>query len=486
MQNSADLNSVNFYEGLFRHLRNNTVLLTDSDGYVIDINTAFTAAFGYRPEDIIGKNFSLLFTEENKLKDLPRRELNAVLSQGQATDNNYLVAENKQLVWVTGESILLHDANSRPFILKIIYDIQIQKEAEAAIVRLNELNENILSSIEDVVMVVNEDLKIEKANNAFYSLFAGAGEAINNMSFSEMIALTDKNEALTTHLAETITSKKGFTNKIVSLRRTGGEEKIFDVSCSVLNVSEAGTHLLIALHDITSLIQIEREREDIIGFVAHELRNPLANIMLCNEMISRLIEEGNREAMADFVQRSKKNTMRLNRMVTELYDATKMNSGNFRLELTSFDVLDMVKEATQTIQVLHPSYTVIINREAPSAEIIADRYRLIQVIDNFLTNSIKYANGNTEIYISVAIDEDTVTICVRDQGLGIPSSQLPYIFDRFFRAEKTKNLEGVGLGLYLCREIIVAHNGRIWVESEEGQGSVFCFSLPLRPGSNKE
>jgi PAS domain S-box-containing protein len=481
LEQPVDITTLDYYEGLFKHLRQNTVIMIDADGYILDINTAFTTAFGYQPEDIIGKNFSILFTEENRLKDLPRRELNTVLAQGQATDNNYLVTRSNQLVWVTGESVLLHDSNRHQFILKIIYDIQVQKEAEASIIRLNELNENILSSIEDIVIVVNEEFKIEKANNAFYLLFTEAMDAGNDIPLTRIIGLPLENQALLDQLAETMTTKKGFSNKILSLHRDRGTEKIFDVSCTMLNVSEHGTHLLLTLHDITAHIQIEREREDIIGFVAHELRNPLANIMLCNEMIGRLAEEDNKAGIADFILRSKKNTMRLNRMVTELYDATKMNSGNFRLELSSFNLADMLKEAIQTVQILHTAYTIVINNDVPSVEIPGDRYRLIQAIDNFLTNSIKYSNGNTYIYISVTSDDNMVTFCVKDQGLGIPSSQLPYIFDRFFRAEKTKNLEGVGLGLYLCREIILAHNGRIWAESEEGKGSLFCFSIPLQP-----
>lgn len=81
--------------------------------------------------------------------------------------------------------------------------------------------------------------------------------------------------------------------------------------------------------------------------------------------------------------------------------------------------------------------------------------------------------------LSVFHDETTVTVSVKDEGLGIPENQLPYIFNRFFRTEKTRNLEGIGLGLYLCRQIIHAHNGKVWVESEEGKGSVFYFSIPV-------
>jgi len=104
---------------------------------------------------------------------------------------------------------------------------------------------------------------------------------------------------------------------------------------------------------------------------------------------------------------------------------------------------------------------------------------LMQVVTNFLTNSIKYSNGNVNIYISVQSDEGSVTVSVKDEGLGISKEQLPLVFERFFRAEKTRNMEGIGLGLILCRGIIKAHHGKIWVESEEGKGSTFYFSVPI-------
>ncbi|MEO7800888.1 MAG: sensor histidine kinase, partial [Ginsengibacter sp.] len=94
------------------------------------------------------------------------------------------------------------------------------------------------------------------------------------------------------------------------------------------------------------------------------------------------------------------------------------------------------------------------------------------------SNGIKYSEGQTDVELSVKHDDKSVTVAVKDNGLGIAKDQQPYIFNRFFRAEQTKNLEGMGLGLFLCRKIITAHNGSVWVESEVGKGSTFYFSIP--------
>jgi two-component system sensor histidine kinase VicK len=104
----------------------------------------------------------------------------------------------------------------------------------------------------------------------------------------------------------------------------------------------------------------------------------------------------------------------------------------------------------------------------------------VQVIVNYLSNGIKYSNGKTDVTIQVKREDEHIIVAVKDEGLGISKENLPYIFEKFFRAEKTKGMEGIGLGLYLCRQIINAHSGMVWAESEEGKGSVFFFSIPVK------
>jgi signal transduction histidine kinase len=164
-------------------------------------------------------------------------------------------------------------------------------------------------------------------------------------------------------------------------------------------------------------------------------------------------------------------------MITELYDATHISSGNFVLEESSFRLKEMIEEAVDTIKILQPSYNIIVQGDADII-VRGDRYRLMQVITNYLGNGIKYSNGNTDVYLNISHDKNWVTISVKDMGLGIAKEHLPHIFERFFRAEKTKNMEGIGLGLYLCSRIIQQHNGKVWAESEEGKGSTFYFSIP--------
>jgi len=474
----ASPSSFNYYEAILNNAIENTILLMDKEGIIITINKAFTSCFGYEESDLKNKHFSILFTEEDQLNNKPEEELEKVIATGQSSDNNYLVSKDKTITWVSGESLLIKNDDGEVEVLKLIQNIHKQKVATISLQQLNNFNENILSAIEDLVFVLDEEKNVIKANRAFNALFSFTGHGNEKINFADLIKPFDVFDEIQTNIQKTINTRKPFTNMPIEIGIASGEKRMFDVSCSYLEQVSSGNNILVVMHDITVHKRIEREREDVIGFVAHELRNPLANLVLCNEILNEAIKENNIDEALDMLKRSRNNVSRLNKMIAELYDATKINSGKLRLDVATFNFKEMIKEAINTVQVLQPSYNIIVQGDM-DLEVSGDRYRLIQVVTNYLSNGIKYSNGKTDVLLSVFHDKTTVTVSVKDEGLGIPKNQLPYIFNRFFRSEKTRNLEGIGLGLYLCRQIIHAHNGKVWVESEEGKGSVFYFSIPL-------
>ncbi len=473
-------NSFKYFDSLFSNTVENCILLLDEKGIIISVNKAFENCFGYRQDDIIGKYFSMLFTEEDLKNGKPEFEIQKVLNTGQSSDNNYLVRKDKSITWVSGESILVKNEKENKGILKVIQDINLQKKSEEQFRQLGELNEKILMSIEDAVVVSDAHLNILNTNKSFNSIFNISLNAGTPLNLKDVINRSNVLEGgLLQHIEETCISNKGFNNYPVEIVLESKVKKVFDVSCNLMTYSNEDLKLIIIMHDITIHKDLEREREDVIGFVAHELRNPLANLVLCNELLGELIKENDTESIDDLLRRSKNNVMRLNKLIGELYDAAKINSGNFKLDISTFNFEEMIKEAIETIEGLHSSYNIVVTGVG-NIDAKGDRYRLIQVVTNYLSNGIKYSDGSKEVFLNMSYDDDNIIVSVKDKGLGISSQQLPYIFDRFFRAEKTKNLEGIGLGLFLCRQIIGAHRGKVWAESEEGRGSTFYFSIPRR------
>lgn len=465
-----------YFESLFKNSVLNAVMVMDTGGNVQSVNPAFTNAFGYTTPDLKDRNFSLLFIPKDVEAGKPAKEIEEVIRKGQADDKNYLVKKDGSPVWVSGETIKVDDGNGNLVLLKLIQDIHIQKEAELTILRSNDFNESILTTIDDIVIVLNKNMNIIKANPAFYSLFKNISpqKAISN--FANFIAPFDKSGLILEHINNLSNTGKSFNNLEIEINTPGGE-RVFDISGRTMQTEQNQEALLFIVHEITVQKQLVREREDIIGFVAHELRNPLSNLLLCNEMLKQVLQNNEPGEAEKLMQRSQNNIFRLNKMIGELYEATRISSGNFRLEITEFDFDEMISEAIDTVQVLQPAFNIISHGKVGTAK--GDRYRLMQVVTNYLSNGIKYSNGHKDVRITIQKNNNTIIVSVEDEGLGIPANQLPYIFDRFFRAEKTKNLEGIGLGLFLCRRIIDAHGGRLWATSQEGRGSKFFFSIPV-------
>jgi signal transduction histidine kinase len=265
----------------------------------------------------------------------------------------------------------------------------------------------------------------------------------------------------------------------VEVTEASGRKRYFNISTNLIDdVPGKEKQILLVAHENTSEKRLNQQREDLIGFASHELRNPLANMVLCTELMEGSLEENNLEEARGLLARTKSNIARLNKIISELHDATKAGSGNLQIEKTPFEFEAMVNEAIDTVKLLHPAYNIIRSGQA-STTVNADRYRLIQVLTNYLSNAIKYSFHSHDVWVHLKVENGQVITEVKDKGAGIGREQLPFVFSRYFRAGKTIRVEGLGLGLYLCSEIIRSHHGRVWVESEEGVGSTFYFSIPV-------
>ncbi|HEV2483278.1 MAG TPA: ATP-binding protein [Puia sp.] len=473
-----DFSSFDYYHALFDNPKKNSVLLLDDEGIILQVNRAFLLSFGYEERDLIGEYFGLLFTVEDREKDLPMREVRTVVEEGQSFDNNYLVNRSGSLTWASGESVLLTNAQGRKCILKVIQNIHVQKESERSIIRLNNFNENILASIADAVLVLDPELKLVKANRAFLELFSLAETHLHLADLRELLHGMDREEEVYAAVVAMGTRPTPVPGPLhVELTDGHGRRRCFDVSLALLDHSERDNVLLI-FHDITIQKDQERQREDILNFVAHELRNPLTNIMLNIEWLSGLINERNLGELGEFVDRTKRNAERLKKLVNELYKSTKIISGNYELQSEAFDLDGLIGECIQTMEQAHPTFTIV-RKGVEGVQLSADKDKIMQVLINYLSNAIKYSGGSTYIEVVTGVLDDRVIVAVVDKGKGVPKSELPYVFNRFYRAEKTRSLEGLGVGLFLSRQIVEAHRGSTWVESEEGDGSRFYFSLPI-------
>lgn len=476
MEKSLAQSFKSFYlASFFERSQMNAILLLNKEGTIIRVNAAFENAFGFTELDLTGRNFSTLFTDSDRNKELPKKEIEKVLATGQANDKNFLVSKRHGPVWVSGESVLLTDEYMEPCILKVIQDIHTEKESEYIIEKVNKFNENILMSITDVVFVIDESFKIIKYNTALQKTFFPDISEVELDDFNVFANRHDSSGLLREKINGLIKTRESFTGIKIPMYIVE-KNYTFKVSGCLVSIPGSPEGLLVVMYDVTIDKLIEQEKEDLIGFVAHELRNPLTSILMANGIIQELVNKEQSSTIENLLQLNSKNIDRLKRMVTELYEATKIASGNFVLDIAVFNFDEMITDAVEAIRTLFPDFTIIVSGNGGT--VTGDSYRLMQVVTNYLGNAIKYSASNKNIQLHVETDATSVTVSVIDNGIGIPEKQLSHVFERFFRTEKRKDIEGLGMGLFFCKRIIEAHNGKVWVKSDEGNGSQFYFSIP--------
>jgi PAS domain S-box-containing protein len=233
--------------------------------------------------------------------------------------------------------------------------------------------------------------------------------------------------------------------------------------------------------DITEMKEHEQVKNDFIGMASHELKTPITSIKAYVQLLLTIY--GRREH-DEFLMRSlttvNKQINKLTRLITDLLDVSKMESGRLSLNSEEFVLNDLLKETIDEVQHTATQHDIIY-QQCPQISINADRDRIAQVITNFLTNAIKYSPESDRVDVEVTIEGDDVVILIRDYGIGINPEEQNKIFNRFYRVEgrNEQTFSGFGIGLFVAAEIIKRHNGRVWVESEKDRGAAFYFTLPL-------
>jgi signal transduction histidine kinase len=224
-------------------------------------------------------------------------------------------------------------------------------------------------------------------------------------------------------------------------------------------------------------------RDDVLGMVAHDLRNPLNAMLLQLHLLRRTGQEPERRSQEplDAVLRE---GARLNRLIDDLLDIACIEAGGFMVARAPLRSKDLAEEAVLTNRVLaeQASLTLVMRDGPPDTELLGDRFRLLQALGNLIGNAIKFTPPGGVIVLATAVEAANVRFSVTDTGLGITPEQRSHLFDRFWQA-KPGGHQGAGLGLSIAKAIVEAHGGRIEVESTLGRGSTFTLTLPLAPSS---
>jgi two-component system phosphate regulon sensor histidine kinase PhoR len=244
---------------------------------------------------------------------------------------------------------------------------------------------------------------------------------------------------------------------------------------------------LIILQDLTRIRQLETVRRDFISNISHELRTPLASLRALVETL-RDTALDDPPATLRFLDRAETEVDSLTQMVQELLDLSSLESGRVPLRLQPVAVADILLPAIErfTPQAERAQIRLILDLPRGLPPILADPERIQQVVRNLIHNALKFTPAGGQITILATPHEDEVHISVQDTGIGISAQDLPRIFERFYKSDRSRQSGGTGLGLAIARHMVQAHGGRIWVKSKEHKGSTFTFTLPIAGGNSEQ
>jgi two-component system phosphate regulon sensor histidine kinase PhoR len=325
----------------------------------------------------------------------------------------------------------------------------------------------VLDNMTDGVIMVDTEGNVSLANKAAEKLFS-IREA-KNEPLIEAVRDHEVDELLKLCL------------RTAQTQATQYESSVSKGYLRVVAIPIAHTGVLLLFQDLTELRSLQTTRRELIGNISHEFRTPLAGIKAMVETLSGgAIDD--KEAAKDFLIRIDSEVDRLTQLVEELTELSRIETGKAELKKEPIDLNKLVEEVIAQLSPQAERQQLSVSREFATnlPSVPADKDRVRQVITNLVHNAIKFTPAGGRITITSRAHEGSAVVHIADTGIGIPEEDLPRVFERFYKGDKARAGGGTGMGLAIAKHVIQAHGGNIWVRSEEGKGSTFAFSLPLK------
>ncbi len=491
---------------------------------ILGVNQSFQTLTGYDEMESIGNSIDFLFLEKSKVQEL-KEEM--PVQKDSIRKEFVLLKKNNEKVPVSVSTLARRDNNDN-FLgyFLVITDIsetkEFQKKLEERVsektkeleIKNVEVTEsrlallNILEDVEDAwkkaeeeknktmaiitnftdgLMVFDRDNVVRLINPKIEKFFYISPEEVINKPFNE---LKDSENILP--LIESLSKSPLFQNGKGSTDQFRAElvnkdNLTLDISVvSIINEDEK-IGSLVVVHDITREKMIEAMKSEFVSIAAHQLRTPLSAI----KWTMRILLDGDlgelNEDQKGLVEKTYSSNERMISLINDLLNVTRIEEGRYLYQLELSHIEDVVAPLIESYKTEVERRGIKFNINIPkkkTPKIAVDAEKITLVIQNFIENAMKYTNqgGVMELNISYNKEKDEIEVSVKDSGVGIPKDQHGRVFTKFFRAKNIIKMEteGSGLGLFICKNIVEAHKGRVWFESEEGVGSTFYFSLPVR------
>ena len=463
-----------------------TIISKTTQGIITSWNPAAVRMFGYTAEEAIGRHISLIIPDDRL------EEESFIIGQiikGKKVDHFETIRRHKNGELVPISLTVSPIKNRKGEIVgasKIARDISERREAAK--------REGVLAAIvdtsDDTIVSKTLDGIITSWNKAAVKMFGYTESEAIGKHISLIIPADRLDEEA--YIIGEVT--KG--NKVAHFQtfRRAKDGRLIPISLSVSPVIDGKGKVIGAskiARDISTeqaaqqetaqlyqqLKELNARKDEFIGLASHELKTPLASINGYLQILSKRITDDRDKA---FLLKTQQQLNKLSNLVNDLLDVSKIEAGKLHFANEEFDIIGVLQDVIELIaHANNNEYIITLHSPVPTCKISGDASRIEQVVINLLTNAIRYSPDSRQIDIYLIPENENIKVGVRDYGIGIAPEKLNHIFSRYYRVnDKNSNASGLGIGLYLCYEIITRHQGYIWADSELNVGSTFWFTIP--------
>jgi PAS domain S-box-containing protein len=492
----SDINFDNHFRDLFENT-SDLIHFLNIDGIIEIVNPAWLKTLEYEFNDVVGRSiYDFIHPDYTAAYKVTRADVIAN-NKIKEVETAFITQHNKIII---GEGQLgCSYKNGEPIYTRCVFkNITARRQAEKEVEESGMRLKAFFQSGPDAVIIINEYQEIVEWNPKAEAIFGFTKKEIFGKTLSETIIPPQYREAHINGMQHFLKTGKGpvldKTIEITALHKSGKE---FYVSLSISNVRLKDRWLFIAfLSDISErkkteealvrkeaeLMQsklLEEKKDEFISVAGHELKTPITTIKAYTQITLAICKDCPEDVLK-YLNKVDQYANKLTFLLNELLDVSKIHLGKLPLFKIETDIHVFLLEVLDSIQHITHDHRIILEQNAAATTSI-DPIRLEQVIINLVNNSAKYSPGKDKIVVRSTIGNGEIIISITDYGIGISHENLDEIFNRFYRVDKmSTQFSGFGIGLFISSEIIKQHGGRIWVESIEGKGSTFYFTLPFK------
>jgi PAS domain S-box-containing protein len=482
------------YRSLVAGIKDYAIFMLDPGGIISTWNAGAERIKGYRKEEIVGKHFSIFYGPEALRSGWPQRELEHAKRDGHFEDEGWRVRKDGSRFWASVVITAIRDAKgSLKGFGKITRDLT-QKMRQETELRDSELRyRRLFESARDAILILDAETGVVLESNPQMSELFGYGrhELFGRVLWeTPLLADPDSRREVLGQLqregargsADVVLRARDGANILVELLSTTyrvGEGLL--IQCSLRDNREK-RQLVQAMVEAQALADLNRRKDEFLAMLSHELRNPLSPIVNALHLLKLgKVDPALGEQARTIIERQ---TAQLSRLVDDLLDVSRINTGRIRLQKDHVDLRDVVERAGEATRSLMEErhHHLEIRVPAEPVWVLADRTRIEQVLGNLLTNAAKYTPDGGRISVVLEEREGKAVTAVADNGIGIPATLLPRVFELFTQGERDsdRRLGGLGVGLTVVHKVVEMHGGEVEARSGgPGAGSEFVVTLPV-------